>query len=883
MRSFKRLRSKLFGGPRFEQDMSDELAFHIETRAQDLIRSGIRADEARRRARMEFGGVERWKEECRETRPFRPVDELRADVRYGLRTLARSPVFAVVAILSLATGIGVNTAIFSLIDGLWLRPMAVADGGNITRLFTTSPQSDEQPFSWPEYLEFDRQSRSFSAVVAIGGRGARMERPDGTLELLFINVVSSNFFTTLGVKASEGRVFAPGDGQSLTDHPVVVLGHNFWQRRFGGDRSIVGRQIRIERGGGWTLLTVCGVLPAEFRATEADGDRDIWMPPQTFVALGAKADFEQRDFRWFNVLARIRSGVSVRTATAEASTIAAGLASAWPATNRGRSARAISDLSYRMHAAGTTALVLLGVVLLVVMMSAVNVANLLVARAAARAQEFSIRVAVGAGRMRIIRQMLTESALLGSGGLAAGILLGYVIIRLLPSIIGEPPGYHSLTRFDLDSRVFLFGVSLTIATTFLFGLAPSVRASGTNLRESMNQRSGAAPAGPFPSRQWLISAQVAMAMTLLALAAVLTASFVKTRTTDLGMARRELLLVWCGQLPDDSGGMVREAITRLRSLPGVEDVALAVRAPLTPEEQGMAKRVSFPDRPEKPTSEPLEISYNAVSSNFLRVMGTQIMRGRDFVDADQATGEPVVLISEKMASRSWPGQDPVGKTIRIGAPPGQDHRIIGIVRDVPFNSISDPPLPYLYLPWWRSGMGEVTFILHTQQHAATLAETARRTLIRVDRRLDPFTVTTEAELIRFSALQYELTAELLSILGFIALVLTAMGLYGVIAWSVTRRTREIGIRVALGAEPSTVLGLILRQTAIVGAAGMTLGLPLALTGTKFASSMLFGTAPWDVPMFATAAGLLAAVLLVAGSIPARRATRIDPVQALRIE
>jgi predicted permease len=881
MRLLRSLRARFLRGPQFERDLADEVAFHIAARARDLAASGLSEQEALRRARIEFGAVENWKEACRETRSFRPLDELRADLRFAARAMAKSPVFTLTAVLSLAIGIGVNTGIFSLIDGLWLRPMAVRDVGSIVRLFTVSPRGEDDLVSWPEYRETVRQTRSFDGVVAVGGRGARMPRPDGTFELLLINVVSENFFPVLGVKAAHGRLFGPEDSQSLMLQPVVVLGYSFWQRHYRGDRGIIGRQIRLERATGGVLFTVCGVLPPEFGGLWPNHDRDIWMPPQTFAALGRGGDFEQRDFPWVHVLGRLRPGVSIRTANAQMSTVANRLASAWPDTNRGRRMRVVSDLDYRLQRAGTLALVLFGVVFLVVAMSAVNVANLLLARAAARWRELSIRLAIGAGRARIFRQLLVESALLGFGGFAGGALLAAAIIRFLPQILGGPPGYQRLfSHFEFDSRVLLFSMALAAATTFLFGLAPALRASRADLAVFLQQRDPGHLGGRFRSRQWLIAAQVAMSMTLLALTAVCTASFVRTRTASLGMERRELLLVWCGY---SNQPQLREAASRLASLPGVREVALAARAPLSVDEGGMAQRVSFPDRIESPKEPPLDVYYNAVSSNFLRVMGTPIVRGRNFDETDQTTGPPVVLISETMASRFWPAKDPIGQIIRIGPPPGVEHRIVGIVKDVKFNSIDEAPQPYLYLPWWRADSGSATFIMRTQPPASTLAGAARRTVIAVDPRLDPFTITTQAALIRFSAQRWELTAELMGILGCIGLLLTSVGLYGVVTWTVTRRTREIGIRMALGATPSQTIGLVLRQTAVLGLCGMAAGLPVALAATRLASSLLFRTHPWDVSMFLVAAAALAAVLLAAGLIPARRATRIDPLEALRVD
>jgi len=869
------------GGDRFEREMADELAFHIESRTQDLIRSGAPEEEARRRARLEFGGITGWKERCRETRSWRPLEELRADLRYAMRTLAKSPAFTLAAVLSLAIGIGVNTAIFSLIDAFSFRPMDVPDETRVTRLFTTSPEDSEGMFSWPEYREFSRQARSFTGMVAVGDRGARMQRPDGTFELLLINTVSENFFRVLGVRAAEGQLFPTEDAAALSEHPVVALGYDFWQRRYGGDRSIISRQIRLEGGNGQVLLTVCGIVPRTFHGIESSADRDLWAPPETWAALHGRNELEDRTFRWFVALGRIKSGVSFPAASAEMSTIASRLAASWPESNRGRSARAISDFAYRLDKTRGPGAVFLAVVLLVLAMSAVNVANLLMARAAARSQELSIRAAIGANRGRILRQMLTESALLGVGGLLAGVALGWVFIRALPSIIGEVPGYHmALVRADLDTRVFLFASVLALATTLFFGLAPALSASRGDLNAVLRRRGDDQPGGRFPGRQILVGAQVAMSLTLLAITSVLIASFVRTRTADLGIARREQLVLFCGA---GEPGKVREAASRLRVLPGVRDVALAIRAPLSVDEQGWADRVSFPERPESGKDVALQIKYNAIDSNFLRVMGTPVIRGRDFSEADQTTGPPVLLISQNMALQYWPGRNPVGATIRLGRPPGVEHRVIGVVRDVQFNSIDQLPEPYMYLPWFRGHYGEVTFIVHARVPAETLAESARRALIAVDPRFDPLNITTEGELIRFSGIEYRLSAELLAILGFIGLALTAIGLYGIVAWSVTRRTRELGIRMALGASRWETLALVLRQTAIVGGAGVLAGVPLALAATKAASSVLYNTSPWDAGAFALAVSTLAAVLLIAGFIPAQRATRIDPMAALRVE
>jgi macrolide transport system ATP-binding/permease protein len=880
MRWLGKLRKRFLRGDRFERGLADEVAFHLESRAAALRASGLSEAEALRRARIEFGAVDVCKDDCRATRSFHPLDELNADVRYGLRSLRKSPAFTLAAVLSLAAGIGLNTGIFSLIDGLWLHPMAVRDGSSIVRLFTSEPGDSYGLFSWPEYREVSSQAQSFDGVVAIGGRGVRVAKADGGFELLTLNVVSESFFRVLGVRAAAGCVFGPEDAQALTERPVVVLGNSFWRKRYGADPAVVGRQIRLERASGGGVFTVLGVLPADFEGIDPNSSRDLWVPPQTFTALGRGRDFDVRGFRWSRVLGRLRSGVAAPSAAAETAAIAARLGAVWPETNRARGIRVVSDLSFRLERAGTAALGLFGIVALVVAMSVVNVANLLVARSAARAREFSIRIAIGAGRSRVVRQMLTESALIGVLGLAAGLALGYGVIRYLPYALTTPPGYGGVNHFSLDGRVLAFSALVTVLTTLVIGIVPALRVASADPGGWLHQRDGSSGRGRLDARHWLIATQLAMSLVLVSLCAVAAASFLRTRTADLGLARRDLLVAWSG---DSSIPSARAAAGRLRSLPGVDAVTVAIRAPLSVDETGTADPVRFPGRQEDGRSAPLEIKFNAVDTNFFRVMGTPVLRGREFSDADQAGGPLVLLISETFAARYYAGRDPIGETISIGAAPGAPYRIVGVVRDVPFNSIGQVPEPYMYLPYWRRNYGEATFLVHAPGVAAGMGESVRRTLLAVDRRLDPFTISTQSELIRYSALDYELTAELVSVLSAVGLVLTAVGLYGVVAWTVTRRTREIGVRMAIGASRSGAVMLVLRQTAAFGVVGCAAGIPLAWLAARFAASKLYGAGAWDLPMLVAAMVLFGGVVTIASVLPALRAAAINPVRALRTE
>lgn len=865
----------LFRRARFERDMADELSFHVERRTEDLMRSGLDPVEARRRACLEFGAPEAYKEDCRSARGIRWLDELGANIRYGLRSMRRTPLFTAIAILSLAIGVGANTAIFSLIDSLGLRPMAIPHVSQIVRLFAVTPQDPGQDFSYPEYLEFQKQAHSLSGLVAIGRRGSELRRDDGSNEDLMVYIVSPNFFRVLGVTAAAGRTFGPEDDKNA----VAVLGYTFWARHFGADPHVVGRQIRLNRSGRSGLVTVVGVLPDSFRDIDAEGDRDLWMPPQTWIET-AQDDIHVRNDRWFNLLGRLAPGASVRSAQAEISTISNRLAAAWPDTDRGRGARVISDFSYRLQRAGPTAYLMFGVVALVLVLSSVNVANLLLSRGAARGQELAVRTALGAGRFRVVRQLITENVLLGLAGLVAGLALGALLIRATPALLGGPVWTTLGITLEFDSRTFELGVIVALATIVLFGLLPALRVSGIRPAAIIRERE---PAGSrrFRLRQWLVVSQIAFSVALLSATGVLVRSFVNTRTKDLGITRAPLLVVWTSSARE----LERVAADRIAALPGVTEVAMAFRAPLSWNGGGYTEAVAFPDRPERPDEAPPQIPTDWVSSNYFRLLGIPILRGRTFSPSEQTPGAPdAVVVNEAMAWKYWPGQNAVGNLIRAGGLNGQLARVVGVVRNSPAIEIGELPRPYLYRPFWHGWSGDYAVIAGTREHdAAALVEPARKAMRGAGPHFDHLLINTQAQLIEVATVQYQLLAELVSALGLIGVLLTAVGLYGIVSWRVTQRRREIGIRMAIGAGRGETVRLVLRDTASMGFAGLLAGIPLALVATRAASSALFGVEPWDPPTFACVVIVLAAVLLLAGFLPARRATRIDPLEALRCE
>jgi putative ABC transport system permease protein len=800
------------------------------------------------------------------------------DLKFAARSLRRTPTFTAVAVLALALAIGANAAIFSLVDGLWFRPPGIQHPGDIVRVFGTIATSRSALWSFPEYEALRDRTSSFAGVIARGRRGAVEVGANGQSTLLLVNVVSLNFFTTLGVTPEYGRLFGPDDADALARQPGVVLGHTFWERRYGGDPAVVGRTVPL----GGRTVTILGVLPGRFREIEPDADRDLWMPPETWMLLSDASEFQQRDVRWFDVLARRRPGVSVATANDEVSALAASLAQTYPSSNQGRGARVVSDLDYRLEQGGVNAMALLGLVLLVVLITCVNVANLLMSRAAGRTRELAVRVALGAGRRRLIRQLMVESALLGVAGAVAGVLVAMWLIRVLPAFFVTPPGFQSPLLFELDGRVLAFTAVVTLVTTVLFGLMPSWMGA----RGDLLALTKADPTGAAGRRRGtrlgsvLVAGQVAVSLVMLSAAAVLARSFLQTEQADLGFTRTPVLTAWAtsGAVPLATG---EAAVQQLEALPGVRRVAVAIRAPLSLSGGGRAQPVVLPDQMTPPANGFPEVKFNAVSANYFETMGTRLVAGRVFTPAEETAGEAVVVVNARFASRFFAGQQAVGQTIRLGGPGGPVHRIIGVVENAVINEIGETPEPYFYVPYWRGRYGEITFLIDAPTGPAGLAAAVSGALKKVADPLEPRQLAWMSQYVHFSASSYRATAALAGSLGLIGLLLTALGLYGVVASRTARRTREIGIRVALGAARGQVLRLVVGEGARVALAGVVVGVPAALVATRLIQSLLFGVSPWDATALVGAVGVLVLVLLAATLVPAWRAVHISPSSALR--
>jgi predicted permease len=802
------------------------------------------------------------------------------DLRSAARALTRSLTFTAATTLALGLAIGSTGAIFGLVDALWLRPSGLRDSGSLVWVFSTSLSDPSGPWSWSEYETLRDRTTSFDEVAARGRRGALFTDASGHADLVLVNVVSTNFFPTIGVDALHGRVFGPIDEAYPAGDAGVVLGHAFWTTRFGADPAMVGRAINLGRGGN-VAVKVVGVLPRTFRELTVAADRDVWMTPATWERLAGREDLERRDNRWFEVMARRRRASSVDTANAEVVALSAAFARDFPDSNTGRSARVVSEFDFRLERGGVNAAGLLALVLLVVFITCVNVANLVLARTADRTRELAVRVAIGATRRHLVRYLAAESLLLGCAGALFSALVTLWLMRLLPALMHTPPGLRAFTEFTPDARIMGFTVAVTAATTLLFTLPAIWTAIRADIASMLRNDPLATRRGPGGRlRAGLVVAQVAVSMVLVSSAAVLGRSFVETTRADFGFTREPVLTAWLSPV-DITPLKGAQAIAQLKALPGVADVAVALRAPLSLSGGGMAERVEAPDGSAL-GSPRRDVKFTAVSASYFEVMDTRLIDGRFFTREEEIAAEPVVVVNDAFASTFFGKLEAPGRLIRPGAG-APAHRIVGVVQNSLVNTIGEPVEPYFYLPYWRGDYGEITFMVRT--HGAPpmgLAAQIGQTLRAIDPQLDPRRgVIPLSEYIEYRASNYEATAALATGLAAIGLFLTAIGVYGVIAYRTSRRAREIGIRMALGAPRAQVVTLVVRDGVRVALLGLAIGFPAALAATRLLESILFGVDPWDATALIVSAGALCLSVGLATFLPAWRAAHLAPSRALR--
>jgi predicted permease len=813
------------------------------------------------------------------------------DLRYGFRTLLKSPAFTIVAALSLGLGIGANTAIFSLVNVALLRPLPVRDADRLASVFLTDQRNPGNlPLSHLNYLDLRDQNQVFTEMAAF--TFAQLNYSTGAeSEQVPAQVVSGNYFSLLGADPALGRGFNAEEDRSMV--PVTVISYGFWDRRMGKDPNVIGKTLTLNR----TPFTIVGVAPRGFAGTLLGGGPDVWVPM-------AMHDIVQPNFDWYDTrrglflfaFGRLKPGVTLEQATANLKTVFAQLEQAYPADNRGRSAGAVSLLDARLNPNGQggpvivqIAAILMTVVGIVLLIACANIANLLLARASGRRKEIAIRLALGASRTRLVRQLLAESLLLAGLGGGLGILLAFWTTSAL-SGADLPLPIPVDDTLVIDTRVLAFTAVLALLTGVLFGLAPAIQGSRPDVVPVLKNESVPAGTGHrglwaiLSMRQALVVAQIALSLLSLVAAGLFVRSLRDAQQIDPGFETEGVLVMTFnlgreGYTPERGQLFYQQVAERAATLPGVQGAAVAQNPPLA----GGFLRSIFPEGQDTTQQERVLVRVNSVSPGYFAAIGTPLLRGRDFTSSD-ATGAPsVVVINETMAEQFWPGQDAIGKRFKFFG--DQDFTtVIGIARNAKYGGVAEEPIPFIYQPLRQNYTPAAALHVRAAGNAAALATHVRQLVREIDPTLSVFNVRTLEEQVSQSLQPLRFNVILLTTFGGLALLLASIGLYGVANYSVTQRTREIGVRMALGARPSAVLRLVLGHGLVLVAVGLGLGLVLAFVATSFVPpDLLLNVNPRDPMTFIGTSVLLAAVAMLASYLPARRATRIDPLIALRTE
>ncbi len=894
--AWERVRSLLFRA-REDREMDEELRSHLEMETAKHIEAGLAPREARRHAHLRFGSVERVKDEVRDARGTRALEDLWADLGYAVRTLRRAPTFAATAVVILALGIGANAAVFTIVDAVLFRELPVPDPDRVVRVYTADYSGGLYGgSSYPDFVDYRTRATAFVDLAAYStfvpmslGTGGEAERLQGA-------VVTRNFFEALGIRPALGRFFPVGDDTALGSAPLVVLSHALWRRSFNATAEAIGQEVVLNG----STFTVIGVAPEGFRGVERINAPALWVPmsmlEQAVPRRAGRDDFQQRGTRWLSMVGRLAPGATLTSAQAEVTALAEQLAHAYPATNRGTlqhpdRARPVSMLPASAIAFGPVdaellsraALLLMTIVGLVLLIACANVANLLLARATARHREMAVRRALGASRGRVLRQLLTETALLASLGGAAGVVTGAWATRLVPAMVPQELVTLGLELppFTVDWRVLTFTAVSSLATGLLLGLAPALHITRPHVTVSLRHRArGGVPRSRL--RGALVVVQVALSLVLLIGAGLFVRSLQMALATDPGFNSAGVLLADLDlslQGYDEGRGrrLYAELLERVGSLPGVDAASVAAVVPVNP--AGSRANVAVDGYTPQP-QEDMELNFNVVSAGYFRVLGMRVVQGRGFSDpgVDSPAGE--VVVNETFARRYWPGQNPIDRGIKFGGRPAA-WRVVGVVQDGKYRSMREDGLPYLYVPMGLRYTPQVTLLARVGGNPLAMLPAVRAELLELDPALPVYAERSLEHQLASAVFGERLGAMLLGIFGIVALLLATVGVYGVVAYAAQQRTHEIGVRMALGADGPTVVRLLATSGARLVVLGSGIGLAVALLATRVLTGLLFGIEATDPISFVGATLLLGVAALLAAYLPARRATRVDPLTTLR--
>lgn len=889
-----RLKSLVFHG-RAMRDLDEELSAHLEMQTEREMRKGLSRNEAQLAAQRMFGNPTLVSEECREQRGIRWLEDFLQDVSYGARQLWKEKGFTAVAVFTLALGIGANCAIFSTVEGVLLRPFPYLEQERLASLFCAVPSKGipQMGFAIPDLRDLTNRNHSFASIAAYFYGDANLA--DGNPEHVQSICADAGLFPLLGVRAALGRTFTAGENV-FGNHRVAVLSDAFWKRRFGGRPGVLHQTMHING----ELYSIIGVMAQDFRFPAENAD--LWIP----ISFASGDDMATRNNHYVSAIGRLKPHVSLAQARAEAQLIGRALEREF-SENAGVGLDASDYLTSVVGDVRRPLLVLLAAAAVVLLIACLNVANLLFARASGRRRELAVRAALGAGRFRLIRQLLGESLLLGFTGAVGGVLLSLWLIRLI-RLFG-PEGIPRLQTIGIDANVLMFALGATVTSVLLFGLAPALNLARAHEGEALKDggRSQSAGAGSKRFRNILVIAEIALSLVLVVGAGLLIRTFESLSRVDPGLQAKNLLTFGVS-LPNASyHGPQRitrfydELIRRLELVPGVEAAGASTSIPMAG--GGWGKYFTIEERPAPSLAEVPLIQYRQVTAHYIRAMGIPLREGRFFTDSD-TDGQPMVaVINEAARRRFFPHESPIGKRVFPDAPesmlanllPSPDFRvprltIIGVIGDVLYSGLEQPPTPELYVPHLQGTVKDnqessssLVVVLRTNSDPANFLNAARGVVHSLDPDLPMADVASMDERFRRSLAAKSFQLFLFGGFAFVALVLAAVGVYGVMSYSVRLRTPELGVRIALGAQRSAVLKLVVKHGLTLGLIGIFAGAALALGLTRLMQSLLFGVQANDLITFLGAVSVLMAAIAVACIVPSLRATRIDPLAVLRAE
>ena len=874
----------LFLKNRREAEMAGEMQEHLDRLIERNVAAGISPNDARNAALREFGGVEQIKEMAREQRVWRWADEFLQDVRFGGRMLLRTPGFTTLAILCLTLAIGANAAVFSWIEGMLIRPYPLV--AHQERMFalggTMAGTSEYSPMSYPEFIDLEKNSTLFESFIVDRITGTTLSLGDRA-ERWVGGIVSANYFDALGVHPILGRGFRPEEGVGRNAHPVTVISYRTWKDRYKGDREVIGKTQSMNG----VEHTIIGVAPEKFHGTFIGYSFNFWVPISMQETFGLSYQLEDRSARLVEGYAFLKPGVTRQQAQAELDSIAQRLETDYPDSNRGRGFglwplwktpfSATRDL-------GPTLAITTAVAFFVLLIACANVSNLLLARSLLRRHEMTMRLALGARRRRLIKQLFTEGLFLSLIAAAGGVMVAYWCRNALvltapirsPGVLIDYPG-------QLDWRVLALSVALCIGSTMLFALVPAIQASDVDLSGALKSEGGSLVGGSGRSRlrSVLVLVQVALSFVLIVGSGLVLRSLVQMQNSDPGFSTRNVVvstvdLVSAGYKPERAKIFCEQLLDRIRALPSVQLAAQEKNRPFS--FAGYSSAALEIEGYQPPRNEPVAAEYNVVGEGYFATIGIPIVTGREFARTDDENAPLIAIINETMAAKYWPGKNAVGQRLKVK---DKWMEVVGTAKDSKYSEMLEAAKPFFYLPLRQNFSVQNGFIIRTDQSATAIMNALAREIRALDPNLAPLDTVSLQEQVNRMSYSQQLAATLLAVFGGIALFLAAIGLYAVMSYSVSQSTRELGMRMALGANAAAVLRLVVSRGLRLTILGMAIGAIAALALTRLITTLLYKVSPRDPIAFGSALLILTAVALVACFVPGLRAARIDPARALR--